>query len=295
MPTTVQEAQGWLSQWNWNPIVLILLILLVGVYFYSIGPLRQKYHLSESVPKARVVSFLLGILVILLCVITPLQAIAHILFTGHMIQHMLLALGAAPLLVVGIPDWLAQFYLRPRFLHFIWRWATMPLIASLLFNANMWIWHAPAIMGGMMMNAGFDYLSLTLYLITGLLFWCPLFGAQVDGLFSLNAAGKLIYILLSDMPMVLLGAGLTFTPPLYAMYGGTAQLLGWSPTFDQQLGGLIMWVPGGIYLIVIASVVLIQWFLQMEKQQNAEDASLLLAEQEEEEHIHQQASMDVSL
>jgi cytochrome c oxidase assembly factor CtaG len=294
MPTTVQEAQGWLSQWNWNPVALILLILLVGAYFYSIGPLRRKYQLSDTVSRGRVVAFLLGVVVIVLCVITPLQAIAHILFTGHMIQHMLLALGAAPLLVVGIPDWLARFYLRPRLLLFVWRWATMPFIAALLFNANMWIWHAPAVMNVMMMNEWEHYLSLVLYLVTGLLFWSPLFGAQVEGLFSLNAAGKLVYILLSDMPMVLLGAGLTFTPPLYPMYAATAHLLGWSPALDQQLGGLIMWIPGGLYLIVIASIVLIQWFMQMEKQQRAEDVSLLL-EEEAEERMRQGASVDVSL
>jgi cytochrome c oxidase assembly factor CtaG len=303
MPTTVQQAQGWLSQWNWNPVVLLLLILLVGAYVYSIGPLRRKYQLSETVSRGRVVAFLLGVVVIVLCVITPLQAVSHILFTGHMIQHMLLALGAAPLLVVGVPDWLARFYLRPRFLLFIWRWATMPLLASVLFNANMWIWHAPAVMNVMMMNGSVHYLSLALYLFTGLLFWSPLFGAQVEGLFTLNAAAKLIYILLSDMPMVLLGAGLTFTPPLYPMYAETARLLGWSPSFDQQLGGLIMWIPGGLYLIVIASIVLIQWFIQMEKQQRAEDVALLREEEAEdededlevEESVRQGASIDVSL
>jgi cytochrome c oxidase assembly factor CtaG len=301
MPTTVQQAQGWLSQWNWNPVVLLLLILLVGAYVYSIGPLRRKYQLSETVSRGRVVAFLLGVVVIVLCVITPLQAVSHILFTGHMIQHMLLALGAAPLLVVGVPDWLARFYLRPRFLLFIWHWATMPLIASVLFNANMWIWHAPAVMNVMMMNGWAHYLSLILYLLTGLLFWSPLFGAQVEGLVTLNAAAKLIYILLSDMPMVLLGAGLTFTPPLYPMYAETARLLGWSPSFDQQLGGLLMWIPGGLYLIVIASIVLIQWFIQMEKQQRAEDASLLREEEDEdqdievEESVRQGASIDVSL
>lgn len=257
MPTTVQQAQGWLSQWNWNPVALLLLILLIGAYFYSIGPLRLKYQLSDTVPRERVIAFLLGVAVITLCVFTPLQAISHILFTGHMIQHMLLALGAAPLLVISIPDWLARFYLRQRPLLFPWRWTTMPFIAAFLFNANMWIWHAPVMMNVMMMNEWTHYLSLVLYLVTGILFWAPLFGTQVKGLFSLNTAGKLIYILLSDMPMVLLGAGLTFTPPLYPMYATTAHLLGWSPTLDQQLGGLIMWIPGGLYLIVIASIVLI--------------------------------------
>ncbi|GCF11160.1 cytochrome c oxidase assembly protein [Dictyobacter arantiisoli] len=280
MPTSVQEAQAWLTQWNWHPSVFLILLLLIGAYVYSIGPLRRRYQLADAVSRGRMVAFFLGLAALALCVITPLQAIAHILFTGHMIQHMVLALVAAPLLVVGLPGWLVAFCLRPRPLRFVFRWLTMPLIAALLFNANLWLWHAPSIMNSMMMSDAADFLSLTLYLLTGMLFWWPLFGAQVDGIFSLNAAGKLIYILLSDMPMVLLGAGLTFTPPLYPMYEGTARLIGWSPSTDQQLGGLIMWVPGGIYLIVMASVILIQWFRQIEKQQQAENMAFMLEEEE---------------
>lgn len=274
MPTTVQQAQMWITQWNWNPVVLVVLIVVLGVYLYSIGPLRRKYQLAERVPSGRVALFVSGIVLLALALITPLQALTQILFSAHMIQHMLLSLAVAPLLVGGLPDWLVAFCIRNRVVRFVWRGVTMPIIAAILFNANIWIWHAPAVMSVMMMNEWTHLLALALYVVTGVLFWWPLFGARVEGLYALNVAGKLIYILLSDMPMVLLGAGLTFTPPLYAMYADSAKFLGWSPAFDQQLGGLVMWIPGGIYLIVIASVLLIQWFMQMEKQQAQEDAEL---------------------
>jgi putative membrane protein len=274
MPTNAQQAQAWIMQWNFNPVVLLLLVVVLGVYLYSVGPLRRKYGLAERVPSGRVALFVTGIVLLGLLVITPLQALTQILFSAHMVQHMLLSLAVAPLLVGGLPDWLVAFCIRNRAVHFVWRGLTMPVIAAILFNANIWLWHAPAIMNVMMMNEWTHLLALALYVVTGVFYWWPLFGARVEGLYSLNVAGKLIYILLSDMPMVLLGAGLTFTPPLYPMYAGTAGFLGWSPSFDQQLGGLVMWIPGGIYLIVIASVLLIQWFMQMEKQQAREDAEL---------------------
>jgi cytochrome c oxidase assembly factor CtaG len=278
MPGSAQQAQMWITQWNWNPVVLLVLIVVTGVYLYSIGPLRRKYQLAEGVPVGRVALFMSGIGLLALALITPLQALTQILFSAHMIQHMLLSLVVAPLLVGGLPSWLIAFCMRNQVVHFVWRGLTMPLIAAILFNANIWIWHAPAIMNIMMMNEWTHLLALALYVVTGVFYWWPLFGAQVEGLYSLNVAGKLIYILLSDMPMVLLGAGLTFTPPLYPMYVMTAKLLSWSPAFDQQLGGLVMWIPGGIYLIVIASVLLIQWFMQMEKQQAQEDAELAFEE-----------------
>jgi cytochrome c oxidase assembly factor CtaG len=281
MPSTVQQAQMWITQWNLNPVVLAVLIVVLGVYLYSIGPLRRKHQLAQRIPVGRVALFVSGIVLLGLALITPLQALTQILFSAHMIQHMLLSLAVAPLLVGGLPDWLVEFCLRNRAVHFVWRGLTMPVIAAILFNANIWLWHAPVIMNVMMMNEWTHLLALALYVVTGMLFWWPLFGARVEGLYSLNIAGKLIYILLSDMPMVLLGAGLTFTPPLYAMYVGTAKLLGWSPAFDQQLGGLVMWIPGGIYLIVIASVLLIQWFMQMEKQQAQEDAELALDDEDD--------------
>jgi cytochrome c oxidase assembly factor CtaG len=119
----------------------------------------------------------------------------------------------------------------------------------------------------MMENGILNALSQALFLLTGILFWWPLVAPELPGIPSPNLVGKLIYLFLSDMPMVLLGAGLTFTPPLYAMYQMEPRLWNLSAATDQQLGGLLMWIPGGIFLIVVASWLFLRWMLAQEQQE----------------------------
>lgn len=261
-----------MAAWNWPPIVVLLgAVLLLGAYFYAIGPLRRRIHPEEPVKSGQTTAFSIGVGLILLSLVTPLDEYAHMFFTGHMVQHLLLSLAAAPLLLLGVPVWLLQYLLRRPLVRKGWRWLIFPIVASLLFNANLWIWHAPPILSAMMMNMGLRLLSQILFVVTGLLFWWPLLSPELEGLPSLNIAGKMIYMLLSDMPMVLLGAGLTFMPPFYSIFQAAEQAAGISPTVDQQLGGLIMWIPGSIYFIVVASILFLQWMMRQEAKQQAEE------------------------
>lgn len=281
----MQDMSGpWFTQWNWNPLVLVGLLLLIGLYGYGILFLRNRYEAAEQPRRGQIIAFLIAIIVLFAAEISPLSMLAEMLFTGHMLQHLLVAFVVAPLLVLGIPEKIATLILQPRPVARIWKWLVMPLVAGILFNANIWAWHAPPVLNAMMQNEGLHLLSQALYLVTGILFWWPLIGPVQNGVFPLNMAGKLIYILLGDMPMVLLGAGLTFVPPLYATYAMTSPMLGVTPALDQQLGGLIMWIPGGIFLIVVASILFLRWMLKLEARQKEEDARRI-AEMEEEEDV----------
>src|SRR2546421_11176345 len=84
--------------------------------------------------------------------------------------------------------------------------------------------------------------------------------------------GQVLYLFLSGMPTVALGAGLTFFPPLYAPYLAAPRIWGLSPATDQQLGGLIMWVPGNIAYIFVVSILFIRWMQGQEAKQRAQEA-----------------------
>jgi cytochrome c oxidase assembly factor CtaG len=140
----------------------------------------------------------------------------------------------------------------------------MPVLASLLFNGNLWIWHAPPLLEAMMHSTPLHVLALLLFLFTGLLFWWPVLAPELPGLPTHSLLEKLLYIFFSDMPILLLGAGLTFTAPLYPSYRMEPRLWGMSAEIDQQLGGLLMWIPGSIFLIVIASGLFLRWMLAQE-------------------------------
>ncbi|GHO71156.1 membrane protein [Ktedonobacter sp. SOSP1-52] len=268
-------SKPWYIQWTWDPIFLVFLLVIIGLYLYAIGPYRTMVHPQAQLKRGQTIAFFLGVFVLFVALISPLDTFAMVSFTGHMTQHLLVSLIVSPLLVVGIPEWLAQVILKGKFAQMTWKWLTFPFIAPVLFNANIWLWHAPPILNAMMSNHNLHALAQVCYLVTGIIFWWPLFGARVERAYELNLLEKMLYILLSDMPMVVIGAGLTFMQPLYDIY--KHNLIGLSPVTDQQLGGSIMWIPGAIFMIVMASILFLRWMLQLEARQKETDAALALA------------------
>ncbi len=281
----IDMSHPWFTQWNWAPLALAAIVVLIGGYLLgnhlaalerlqpSIQGAPQQEH-SPTTTKKPWLAFLLAVVLLFAALISPLAVLAHMLFAGHMIQHLLVSFGVAPLLVISVSSGIMTAFLRWRPLAAAWRWLTTPLLAATLFNGNLWLWHAPPLLDAMMTNPGLHLLAQLLYIFTGMLFWWPLLGSPAPTIFPLNPGGKMIYILLSDMPMVLLGAGLTFMPPLYPIYRSMTSAMGVSQAQDQQLAGLIMWIPGGIFLIVVASILFLQWMLSIEARQKEEDARL---------------------
>ncbi len=269
------NANFWLTAWNWQPSIIIGTLAVICLYLYAVGPLRVRYHLAESVKTSQVVMFILGVNVIFWTLFTPLDRLAEdYLFSAHMVLHLLLSFAGAPLIVLGIPGWLVAFLLRNRTMARVGKFFTFPILTAVLFNANLWFWHAPPIYNAMIVNLPLHIVSHLLFIITGVLFWWPILSPVQDILPSLSVAKKIAYLFFSDMPMVLLGAGLTFVPPLYDRYIHAPRIWGLSPDTDQQLAGLLMWIPGSIFFIVIVSILFIQWMQAQDAKQRADEAAL---------------------
>ncbi|HLI08913.1 MAG TPA: cytochrome c oxidase assembly protein [Ktedonobacteraceae bacterium] len=262
----------WLTQWDWEPSILIGTALIVGFYLYAIGPLRKKYGLA-SATRAQILCFLLGMGLMFLALVSPLDELGDsYLFSAHMVQHLFLTTIGPPLLLLGTPEWMAEPLLRNPVIFRIARFLTLPAVAFLVFNADFWLWHAPPLYDATLENEAIHILEHMTFVVFGLLFWWPIFSPLKRGLPRLPLGGQMLYIFLSGMPMVALGAGLTFSPPLYAPYLAAPRVWGISPAMDQQLGGLIMWIPGSLLNIVIVSVLFIRWMLQQESRQREQEA-----------------------
>ena len=243
----------------------------------------MKYHLADKVKTSQVVAFLLGVNVIFWTLFTPLDRLADdYLFSAHMVLHLLLSFAGAPLMVLGIPDWLITPLLRNRVILKIGQFVTMPILTGVLFNANLWFWHAPPIYNAMIVNLPLHIVSHLLFIITGVLFWWPVLSPMKEGpLAPLSIGKKMAYLFFSDMPMVLLGAGLTFVSPLYVRYIYAPHIWGLSAATDQQLAGLLMWIPGSIFFIVVVSILFLQWMQAQDVKQRVEDAARYDDEDEE--------------
>lgn len=260
--------------WSW----LCLSVLAVGMPFWYLAGMK-RFRAPEaggaSLSTGRVTAFFVALGLAAVAFLLPMDVLGmNDVFTVHMAQHVLLSLAVPPLVIVGLPvGFFRAWFSHPwgkRTLH----WLTRPFVAASLFNGNIWLWHAPALIFLMMAQPALHLLANLLYLVTGLLFWWPLFSPLEGKVGPLPLGGKLAYLFFSDMPMMLLGAGLTFSSPLYTMPMGPeaqASMTGHPP--DQQLGGLLMWVVGGIFLyVVVGSGLFLQWMLRQERLEESAEA-----------------------
>ena len=95
----------WLTRWNWEPEILIGTALIVGLYLYAIGPLRKR-HQFEPAKGSQVFSFLLGVSIMFLALVSPLDELGDsYLFSAHMVQHLCLTVIGPPLMLIGTPAW----------------------------------------------------------------------------------------------------------------------------------------------------------------------------------------------
>ena len=261
----------WLTQWNWEPSILIGTVLITGLYLYAIGPLRKRYFPEEPVKTGQTVSFLLGIFFMFLSLVSPLDELGDsYLFSAHMVQHLVLTMVGPPLLVIGTPGWFIKPLVRNKIAFRVAKALTYPAVAFVLYNVDFWLWHAPPLYNATLENQNIHILEHLTFIVFGILNWWPMFSQSKD-LPRLSIGGQVLYLFLSGMPSVLLGAGLTFSPPLYAPYIAAPRVWGISAATDQQLGGLIMWVPVSISYIVVMSVLFIRWMQQQEAKQLAEE------------------------
>src|SRR5205085_1270440 len=134
----------WLTQWDWEPSILLGTALITGLYLYAITALRKKYFPAEHVKRAQISAFLVGVFIMFLALVSPLDELGDsYLFSAHMLQHLCLTIIGPPLLLIGIPGWLVDPLLRKRVIFRIARVLTFPALAFFLYNFDFWLWHAP--------------------------------------------------------------------------------------------------------------------------------------------------------
>ena len=251
--------------WNFAPSILMMLLSQAALYGYLIHVARADGHWGTEVRASHVIYFALGLILIFIALVTPIDSLSNAaLFSAHMVQHILLMLLAPACLLLGTPGyWIRYLYDLPalkRLLPIV----THPLVTLIAFNAVMWIWHVPSLYEGALRNPNMHIMEHMMFLSAGVLLWLPVIH-DVPPEHILSYPARMAYLFACMVSSSILGAIFTFAPSIaFPFYGNAPLALGLSPMTDQQLAGLIMWVPGsGIFFVAIL-VVFAAWL-------NAED------------------------
>jgi putative membrane protein len=251
------------SAWTWSPTVLTGLAAGGWLYARGIRALWRRAGHGRVIAPWRAWAWFGGLLSLFIALVSPVDAVGAALFSVHMTQHLLLMMVAAPLIVLGDPVTVTLWALPIRWrrrvglwwrhspsLNAAWRVLTLAPIAWTLHVVTLWLWHAPSFYESALRSESLHLVEHATFFLTALLFWWLLFAPRGH---RLGIGAKVAYLFAATLQGTILGAVITFARhPWYWSYFGTTKAWGLTPLEDQQLAGLIMWIPAGlIYLAAL--------------------------------------------
>jgi putative membrane protein len=255
--------------WEWDPLLLFALITVALLYRRGVKRLWAQSRTGSGLRRWEVAAFWAGWWTLVIALVSPLHPWGRVLFSAHMTQHELLMIGAAPLLVLGRPIVAFLFALplqdarqisrvaRVPSLKKVWSWLTEPLIGWGIHAAALWLWHIPRFFEATLTSNFVHDVQHLSFFGSALLFWWAL----IHGRAGVRGFGVAVLYLFTTMAHTgALGALITLAnTELYPAYAQTSSRWPLTAMEDQQLGGVIMWVPAGLVYIVAALALIAGW------------------------------------
>lgn len=258
-PATLWQA------WNWDPLILFNLGVLTAVYLLGLRRLGRRSGTLRRVHRGQAIAYLLSLGVLFVALISPLHALSEELASAHMVQHMLIMTVAAPLFVFGLAGHVLLWGLEPTWRPTVARWSRSvslpqfdrPLVPWAIHAAALWFWHWPPAYEAALIDPLVHDAQHLSFLAAACVYWRPLLNPLrpcvhpllgVASLFATSLLAMLLGILLALSPVV-----------WYAAYGSRPTAWGVSSLEDQQLAGLIMWMPACLVYPALAAVTLGRW------------------------------------
>ena len=265
-----EPTPAWSLPWTFEPWVVAPLLLSAA--FYVLGTKRLWAHAGRGrgITSAQAAAFAGGWLVLAAALVSPIDGLGAQLFSAHMLQHELLMVLAAPLLCLGQPlvawTWALAPAARQRLGRALqhptwrrtWRLLRAPVTAWALHAIVLWAWHAPPLFEKALHHAGWHAFQHVSFFGSALLFWwAVLRPGRAHGMAAMAC------IFTTMMHTAFLGALLSLSGRLwYPSYQSTATAFGLDPLDDQQLGGLLMWVPAGVAYLASGLALAARWPLR---------------------------------
>ena len=275
----IEAGQNPFTAWNWNPLPTLLLLLFAYLYLNGLNNWERPSHPINRWQQA---SFFAGLFLIFIALQSPLDNLSEHMLSFHQLQHFLLRM-LAPLLVLlgapltpvlrGLPPWMLLGIVRPTVRHSLARAAyeklTNPVITAGLFMGVLYLWQIPGGFNLALRNEFVHALMHITMMSSGFIFyWAVIDPAPRRS--RVHYGVRVLYLGLIVLPNTLLGAVITFSKSIiYTGYQDVHQPFDISLLTDQQLGGLLLWVPGDMMSILVAGIVMIMWYEREEAASNA--------------------------
>jgi putative membrane protein len=258
------------TDWALEPAIVAPLLLAAAWYVAGVRALWSG-HERRVVDSREVASFAVGCGVVAIALLSPLHEASERLFSAHMIQHELLMVVAAPLLILGRPAVVMLWAIPPRgrvrvgrvvstpAWRTLWHAVSRPMNAWLIHAIVIWGWHLPVLFQAALRSDATHTLQHLSFVGSALLFWWAIFHPRRQAALGLSV----LYLFTTAVHTAVLGALITFArAPWYPAY--VAPGLGLGPLEDQQLAGLVMWIPASLAYLIAALVIVRRWLRESE-------------------------------
>lgn len=260
--------------WNLDPVLLGGLVLATWAYRRGVAR-RRPSHANARRDRC----FVAAIAAVSVSLVSPLDALSGVLASAHMVQHVLLVLVAAPLLALSAPtttllrgspalvhDASVRWRRRLSITRTTVRRLRHPATVWLLHVGALWFWHAAVPYDAAVHHHLLHVVEHAIFLITGVLFWRVIISAREADRVPQGLGILLVFAM--AMQSVFLSALMTFARgPWYAAYATSTAPWGIEPLADQQLAGVIMWIPAGLIYVGAGLGLLVAWIRSTERQE----------------------------
>jgi putative membrane protein len=261
--------------WTFEPVTIALMTVSAALYAIGVRGAARHAGATPAFQWWQIGAFTAAMLSLAAALLSPLDGLSDVLFSAHMTQHEILMLVAAPLLVIGQPLlaflWAipatrrraAAAPFRAPAIARSWRLLTAPMMVFVLHGIALWIWHLPVLFEAALASERIHALQHLSFLLTAALFWW----GMIHGRYGRAGYGAAVaYVFLTSLHSTILGALLTVAPSAwYESYRMTAAANHLDAVADQQLAGLIMWIPSGVVFIIVGLALFAAWLGESER------------------------------
>lgn len=278
----IDSGQNPWTTWNTNPVPTLLIVAAAYLYMNGLSNWERPSH---PVNNWQIASFFFGLFLIFVALQSPLDPIADHMLSFHQVQHFLLRM-MAPLFVLlgapltpmlrGMPPWALQGIVKPavrnRRVRRAYDLLTNPVFTVGFFMGSLYLWQFPGAFNLALRNDAVHALMHLTMSSSGFLFWWVVIDPKPHRS-RLHYGLRILYLGLIVLPNTVLGAAITFSNSLiYSAYAEVRQPYDISLMTDQQLGGLMLWVPGDMMSVLAAGVVMIMWYQREEAENQAKSS-----------------------